>query len=877
MANSQKRLERGVLIGLIAILSLAGGLVFMTSGGGSATAQAQPAQDIIQVTPEEGRHKWPSLVEIAATGRLLLVYRSNGSEQRPDGLYQRNSDDGGQTWSPPTVVVEDGSVRLADLIEAADGTVWLVYDRWQDDNRGIFFRSSHDRGVTWSPEGVVVHDTSNNKFGPAVVETNTGRKIVAWEHRTEAAWTVDYAYTDNDGATWDGPFRLAGPSSADHRMILPDLTAGPGGEIWAVVDRWNPDDPTDRRIYLLTSAGDGATWSAPVFLDDGAHPSIASTSAGLTVSWIKRVPATEPLPLPDWNVWYMSSADAGTTWTPPAQLTVFQGYEQLPSVASLEAGGFAIAWESNRRRSSPDHIPERTIWFGNPALHGDSTPPPAIQGPERSPSRDPVAGAEWTLRARVAGDLATAPVVQWEKNGVPQQAVPMEMESSTGSTSPVSAVYGASLGVFDEPGVDGEYRILAEETNGSTMTSFSEGFRVQPRFAKHNDVLLVVDHADEGALIEFAPFYSDALEAAGVGHDLWDSSLHGPPMAEDLLQYRHGAVVWTTPYYDSLLWQGEMPDRAVEALIAYLDGGGSMFISSQELSQHFEGEEWVARLLGVEYVDCCSPNDVEGVPGDLIGDGLAFGLEGGSGAGNSCCADEIRPVGGAVPAFRYLGGGIDEDGVAAVRSRRGSSRVVYFGFAFESINNREARNEVMARVMDWINPTCNGLPSTIDGTGEAETIIGTREDDVIVSFGGRDRIWGLEGDDTICGGAGKDVIFGGEGNDWIAGLGGPDRINAGSGRDVIKGGRGEDLIIGGQGDDVIEGGPRDDQVSGGDGDDFIDGGFGDDLLLGDDGQDIIEGGPGVDAIDCGDGADIADGGRGRDAPPIDCELRASIP
>ena len=57
--------------------------------------------------------------------------------------------------------------------------------------------------------------------------------------------------------------------------------------------------------------------------------------------------------------------------------------------------------------------------------------------------------------------------------------------------------------------------------------------------------------------------------------------------------------------------------------------------------------------------------------------------------------------------------------------------------------------------------------------------------------------------DVLIGGTGADMIFGGDGNDSIVGGAGNDLLAGGNGNDTIEGGYGDDLIEGGAGNDVL--------------------------------------------------------------------------
>ncbi|MDQ4051535.1 MAG: hypothetical protein M3237_02405 [Actinomycetota bacterium] len=173
--------------------------------------------------------------------------------------------------------------------------------------------------------------------------------------------------------------------------------------------------------------------------------------------------------------------------------------------------------------------------------------------------------------------------------------------------------------------------------------------------------------------------------------------------------------------------------------------------------------------------------------------------------------------------------------------------------------------------------SCAGLPATIVGSNDKDTMVGTALRDVVQLGGGNDTFDGLAGDDVICGGSGKDRLAGGAGNDRVYGDGGKDYFVEGSGNDRIIGGGGRDYLtyfmlpsgirvsngttIDGAGRDVTDteaiegtayadrmrGGAGDDDLRGLTGNDAIDGGAGNDFLTATAG--VIHGGAGSDFVD----------------------------
>lgn len=157
---------------------------------------------------------------------------------------------------------------------------------------------------------------------------------------------------------------------------------------------------------------------------------------------------------------------------------------------------------------------------------------------------------------------------------------------------------------------------------------------------------------------------------------------------------------------------------------------------------------------------------------------------------------------------------------------------------------------------------CLGRTATIVGHG---TINGTAQADVIIGRGGQDRIFGGGGNDRICAGGGDDTIEGGIGSDRIDAGAGGDEVIGGNGSDLVLAGSGTDTLFGERGNDRLYGGPGDeDYLNSGLGDDTAGGGPGNgDHVIGGVGNDRLSGGPGSGDVLEGDlGTDAIDGGPG---------------
>jgi hypothetical protein len=212
-------------------------------------------------------------------------------------------------------------------------------------------------------------------------------------------------------------------------------------------------------------------------------------------------------------------------------------------------------------------------------------------------------------------------------------------------------------------------------------------------------ILLVDD--DDGAQAE--QFFEASLQNNGYIFETWNELDDGYIEAGDLSGY--SAVVWLTGIL------GDIEPENIAALEALLDGGGSLLITGQDVGWQltyygvpgdiaFYNDYLHADLVG----DDSGEKSLTGIPGDPVGDGLAFDIGGGDGSGNQNWPSEIEPRAGAAAVLEYLPGA--EGGLRYDVGQR----LVYLAFGFEAVNTSADRDTLMARCIDWL--TAGMMPDT---------------------------------------------------------------------------------------------------------------------------------------------------------------------
>lgn len=197
--------------------------------------------------PSTGRAYGPSGMDAetaAQGGRVYLGVASyvstgpsSGTDFRP---YLATSDDGGATWSTPTLlpqpvpgwsylagvlVTSTGDVIVGEYVRALDAP-----NRWS----AHYFRSTN-RGATWASMGVL---SGTRDFGePQMVELADGRILTAL--RSDAAGGYyDYIHTAiYDGTTWSTP-----KVAVIHATGSPNLARLPSGHVVLSYRGYNGQD-----------------------------------------------------------------------------------------------------------------------------------------------------------------------------------------------------------------------------------------------------------------------------------------------------------------------------------------------------------------------------------------------------------------------------------------------------------------------------------------------------------------------------------------------------------------------------------------------------------------------------------------------------------
>ena len=352
-------------------------------GTNRRAAAAPPAAiDEIKVIShrEDLFHGWPTIAR-RRNGQLLLVC-SGGRQGHvcPFGRVElMRSDDGGQSWGWPCVVMDcEIDDRDAGVLETAKGTLLitsftsLAYERnlspdrpqWQAAHNRLsaaqrqklvevreWMIRSTDEGLTWSGR---FDSVLNSPHGP--IQLADGRLLYAGkELRSGGDGRIGVSESTDDGATWKWLAEIPTRDGDNHRDYH-ELHAVETADGRIIAQIRNHNDQHRHETLQCESADGGRNWTTPASIGVWGYPShllrLSDDRLLMTYSH-RRAPRGNQARI---------SEDHGRSWSEPIILSEDgSGDLGYPSTVQLDDGTLVSVWYEVLK-GSPNAVLRQARW-----------------------------------------------------------------------------------------------------------------------------------------------------------------------------------------------------------------------------------------------------------------------------------------------------------------------------------------------------------------------------------------------------------------------------------------------------------------------------------------------------------------------------------
>jgi hypothetical protein len=199
------------------------------------------------------------------------------------------------------------------------------------------------------------------------------------------------------------------------------------------------------------------------------------------------------------------------------------------------------------------------------------------------------------------------------------------------------------------------------------------------------------------------PYYETALNRLGYAYNVWDTETEGTPSAATLSTY--DIAVWFTGYD----WTEPISSTEEAELISYLDNGGNLVLSSQELLYNPPPGNFIPDYLRIDTASSVQDvviTNTMGNAGDPLFDHLGqytlvrpddWDAYWSTGSYEGPYNDIVYARAGGYEPMTY-----DNGYPNSTRYTDGDFKTVFFGFPLEWVNTIHQRAEILGTALNWM-------------------------------------------------------------------------------------------------------------------------------------------------------------------------------
>lgn len=294
----------------------------------------------------------PSIIRVQPSGQLMIVYERLAPGTNSGDLYVSVSDNGGQTWTTPQVIINTaGNERHPALLQLGTSSFALFYLSNESGSFRIHRATSAD-GLSWAGQGAIdLGWATGGELNPAVIREANGTLTMTYQRGG-----VSYlARSTDDGVTWD----LLKTRVSTAGGLLPRIAKRESDGTYLVT--YQVANPGTNLLHMYAKVTtDPYNWSVaqtPFSIDANSHDSqpIVLEEGKFVTFYIQQV-GGEPF-----NIYYRVSED-GVIWGPKVRVTHDDTYFNLQPHPLLHEKSNRVILTWSRQESAQPYV-DHDVWI----------------------------------------------------------------------------------------------------------------------------------------------------------------------------------------------------------------------------------------------------------------------------------------------------------------------------------------------------------------------------------------------------------------------------------------------------------------------------------------------------------------------------------
>lgn len=269
-------------------------------------------------------------------------------------IYYKRSTDAGETWSSDTRLTYDPSISWYQSLALTGSNLHVVWRETRDGNYDIFYKRSSDEGITWGADTNLTQAPGSSET-PCITAWENMLHVLWFDNRDGGAYEIYYKRSTDQGITWEPDVRL----TYDSGVSFGPCAVAKDSMVHVI---WQDYRDGNWELYYNRSSDCGVTWGPDTrltnALETSESPSVAVSATNVHVVWWDNRDG-------NYEIYYKTSTDLGTTWPADVRLTNDSSWSQDPHIAAADSM-LHVIWKDGR--AGNDEIYYKRNPTGNPGV-----------------------------------------------------------------------------------------------------------------------------------------------------------------------------------------------------------------------------------------------------------------------------------------------------------------------------------------------------------------------------------------------------------------------------------------------------------------------------------------------------------------------------